>query len=81
MHELPELANALKAYEPEIARRYDLALRSAFGRMVEAHGPTLDGVANSWEFAKFYYNTLKRFVAYDAKRVASLWEDALHATA
>jgi len=49
-----QLNAALEAIKPELAAQYAGLYRNSFSRMVNALGPELKGVVNSWQFARQY---------------------------
>lgn len=49
-----QLQEALNAIKPELAARYAKLYRSSFSAMVEALGPSLQGVNGSYQFSRQY---------------------------
>lgn len=70
------IAKALEAFRPVIADRYTKQVRYSFERMIEVFGPSLKGVGNSWEFARSWSSTVRRYVDFK-DGVAAINEDRL----
>lgn len=70
------IAKALEAFRPMIADRYAQQIRRTFERMVEKHGPSLDGIYNSWDFARAYRSLVAQYVT-RTDGVCSINEDRL----
>ncbi|CAB4122529.1 hypothetical protein UFOVP32_33 [uncultured Caudovirales phage] len=51
---MTDLTAALATIRPALADRYARQVRAAFGAMVEKHGPALNGISNSWDFARTF---------------------------
>ena len=70
------IAKALEAFRPMIADRYAQQIRRTFERMVEKHGPSLDGIYNSWDFSRTYRSLVAQYVT-RTDGVCSINEDRL----
>lgn len=70
------IAQALEAFRPVIADRYAKQVRYSFNQMVERLGPSLKNVGNSWEFARSWSATVRRYVDFK-DGVAAINEDRL----
>ena len=70
------IATALETIRPMIADRYAQQIRRTFERMVEKHGPSLDGIYNSWDFSRTYRSLVAQYVT-RTDGVCSINEDRL----
>lgn len=52
--DMTDLTTALDNIRPELADRYTRQVRASFAAMVEKHGPALNGIYNSWDFARTF---------------------------
>lgn len=52
--DMTDLTAALAHLRPELADRYARQVRAAFAGMIKVHGPALNGIYNSWDFARTF---------------------------
>lgn len=77
---MTDLTAALADLRPALADRYAAQVRRVFAAMVEAHGPALHGVSNSWDFARSYSALIARVIRRAGDRIngeVSIDEDRL----
>jgi hypothetical protein len=59
---MTDLTAALADLRPALADRYAAQVRALFAAMIEAHGPTLKGIHNSYQFSRTFSALVSRVV-------------------
>ena len=59
---MTDLTHALADLRPALADRYAAQVRSLFAAMIEAHGPALNGIYNSYQFSRTFSALVSRVV-------------------